>query len=638
MYKTLFLKRCPNDPLWCRIAQYILLEPIDDVLLYTIQHGNAQVLDLLLSDRILHQKALEIYLTDTLLFRKKLSIDHIRTILVYLTLSSNRFQQCFLPVFHRYLQLWSDERFIRFSSTDQHLLICQSICLCLSLDDQISSRSNREEWMMMVLTGIRFHFESTFDFIRRRGQVLGELIIRRLNLNSSSNELQFHGYDPNDVEVKMLQRLAETPLNTDDRDLSDDDHQEQSTSLQTSKISPLQNNGTRSSSELRERSFDRLFSSDPSANPVTEQWISSNNAITLREASINDDDDDDDSEFESYDCSHDTAKSNVPKPTYIRSCLADLIATDKVQELESALRTLPSLVQLYRIECEEVALELVRILLNYNSTFEIEDFHQLQMNGLVTLTSTYPLMISEYLCKQFYERNYTIQQRSLILRTIQETAKKLSQIDHLRDEIEEKLFVEGNENDEEAEEEENEEKTTDPWRSIINQRLKLKTTYKRKSHAKKKQIFKENYFGQVVGHFFYPLSSHIDDKTSHLSLIDGDQEHLLLCELLACLGRLCIYAQNTPSLMNMLKTFLQLLKSLRGHSDAGVRHALVYAYACSLVSLNGQCHDEQVQMDLFELKQWLDDLILRDTNSEVQKLARAVRQILLKTLHEITNH
>jgi hypothetical protein len=292
---------------------------------------------------------------------------------------------------------------------------------------------------------------------------------------------------------------------------------------------------------------------------------------------------------------------------------------------------LPSLIEMYKIECEEVALELVRILLNYNSTFNISNFDQLQLNGLIILCQNYPLLISDYLCKQFYEKNYTINQRSLILKTIQETGKKLSQIEQIRTKIKDELFV--------SDSEEEKDEDDDSWQSIINKRLKLKTKYKiKKSSERKKIFFKENYFGNIVGHFFYPLISLIDKSTSHLSLIDGDNDYLLLCELLACLGRLCIHAQNTLPLKNMIKQYLQVLKSLQQHQDPGVRHAVIYAYACCLVSINNTCYDEDLQMNFIELKQWLDFIIIKDTNTEVQKLARAVRRILLKTLQEITEN
>ena len=347
------------------------------------------------------------------------------------------------------------------------------------------------------------------------------------------------------------------------------------------------------------------------------------NGVVLRDAAVDDEDDQSiDSEFPSYDYSHDTIKSDVSKPTYIRTCLADLLATEKVPQLEAALHVLPSLIEMSKVECEEVAVELVRILLNYNSTFEIDNFHQLQFQALTSLCSTYPLLVSDYLCQQFYERNYTLQQRSLILKTIQESAKRLAQIEQIRSHIEE---------DEEESEED------DPWRSVIHQRLKLKTKYKRSAVARTaSKVKKENHFGSLVGHFFYPLISQIDRSSPHLALIDGDQDHLLLCELLACLGRLCIHGQNTVILLALVKAFLQVLTSLREHADAGVRHAVVYAYACCFVSLNGHCPDDDLQSALIELKQWFDALIARDSNSEVQKLARSVRQILLKSLQEIS--
>ncbi|CAF1214994.1 unnamed protein product [Adineta steineri] len=598
LYKNLFLKKCLNDPLWLRLAQYFLLETIDDILLYTIQHGNANILDLFLSDRILHLPLLQTYLTDTLLFRKQLSLDIVQTILIYLTMSINRTEQCFENTFIRFLQLWSQDSFIRFSSNNQHLYICQCICICLSLNKQIQTNKDKDQILLCILNGIRKHIESTFDYIRRRGQFIGEIIIERINLFSQSTQLQFNTYDKNHPEIQMLRKLAVINQSCIGRELSDDEQEE----IPTKKESIVS---------------------------IPDKPISSN-TVVLREASI--DDDDDDSEFESYDYSHDTAKSDVQKPTYIRTCLADLIATDKVSQLEAALHVLPSLIEIYKIECEEVALEIVRILLNYNSTFNIEKFQELQLNGLITLCKTYPLLISDYLCKQFYEKNYTINQRSLILKTIQETGKKLSEIDQIQTKIQNELFVSDNDGDDDDDDD------NDSWQSTINKRLKLKTKYKIKNRSKKQILFKENYFGNIVGHFFYPLISFIDTTTPHLSLINNDNDHLLLCELLACLGRLCIHAQNTLPLNNMIKQFLQVLKLLQQHEDAGVRHAVIYAYACCLVSIGNTCHDEDLQGNFIELKQWLDYIIIKDTNTEVQKLARSVRQILLKTLQEMTQN
>ena len=226
LYKDLFLKKCPNDSLWLRLAQYFLLDTIDDILFYTIEHGNANILDLFLSDRILNLPSLESYLTDTLLFRKQLSIEIVRTILIYLTMSTNRIEKCFENVFIRFLQLWSQESFIRFSSNSQHFYICQCICICLSCHQQIQINNDKDKIIMCVLNGIRIHLESTFDYIRQRGQFIGELIIERIDLFSKSNQLQFNTYDKNHPEIEILRKLAGDKYSTNDRDLSDDEPEE----------------------------------------------------------------------------------------------------------------------------------------------------------------------------------------------------------------------------------------------------------------------------------------------------------------------------------------------------------------------------------------------------------------------------
>ncbi|CAF5023210.1 unnamed protein product [Rotaria sp. Silwood1] len=449
LYKNLFIKKCSNDSLWLRLAQYFLFETIDDIILYTIEHGNSKILDLFFSDRIIHLPLLEKYLIDTLLFRKQLSIDIVRTILIYLTMSNNRIEKCFQYVFKRFLHIWSQENFIRFSSNNQHLYICQCISICLSFNQQIQLNNDKDTIIMCVLNGIRLHLESTFDYIRRRGQLIGELIIKYIHLFSSSNQLIFDTYDKNHSEVLMLTKLAEIDQTLNDRQLSDDDDDDEET----------------------------IMKKEPIVS-IIEKPICTTNRIVLHDASIDDDDDDD--EFESYDYSHDTIKLDVEKPKYIRTCLADLISTDKIDRLESALNMLPTLIELYKIECEEVALELVRILLNYNSTFNIENFEKLRLNNLIILCENYPLLISDYLCKEFYEKNYTIHQRSLILKIIQETAKKLSQINQIQTKIQDQLFISDDDDDDDND--------NDSWHSIINKRLKLKTKYKNIETKKKKNL------------------------------------------------------------------------------------------------------------------------------------------------------
>ncbi|CAF4762848.1 unnamed protein product, partial [Rotaria sp. Silwood2] len=77
-----------------------------------------------------------------------------------------------------------------------------------------------------VLNGIRMHLESTLDYIRRHGQLIGQLIIQRIHLFSQSNQLQFDTYDKNHSEVQMLTKLAKISKTLNDRHWSDDENEE----------------------------------------------------------------------------------------------------------------------------------------------------------------------------------------------------------------------------------------------------------------------------------------------------------------------------------------------------------------------------------------------------------------------------
>ena len=60
----------------------------------------------------------------------------------------------------------------------------------------------------------------------------------------------------------------------------------------------------------------------------------------------------------------------------------------------------------------------------------------------------YSLLVSNYLWKQFYERNYTISQRSLILKTVQQAGKQLSEINQMPTKVQTELKALDNDVDE----------------------------------------------------------------------------------------------------------------------------------------------------------------------------------------------
>ncbi|CAF4869246.1 unnamed protein product [Rotaria sp. Silwood1] len=96
--------------------------------------------------------------------------------------------------------------------------------------------------------------------------------------------------------------------------------------------------------------------------------------------------------------------------------------------------------------------------------------------------------------------------------------------------------------------------------------------------------------------------------------------------LAACLGRLCIHTQKALTLNTMIKPLLEILKVVQQHQDATVKHAVIYAYARSFFSIDETYYDDLIT-HFIELKCLLDYIIIQDTNTEVQKLTRSVRQI-----------
>ncbi|CAF5141505.1 unnamed protein product [Rotaria sp. Silwood1] len=108
--------------------------------------------------------------------------------------------------------------------------------------------------------------------------------------------------------------------------------------------------------------------------------------------------------------------------------------------------------------------------------------------------------------------------------------------------------------------------------------------------------------------------------------ISDDDDNYSWCSIIACLGRLCIHTQKALTLNTMIKPLLEILKVVQQHQDATVKHAVIYAYARSFFSIDETYYDDLIT-HFIELKCLLDYIIIQDTNTEVQKLTRSVRQI-----------
>jgi telomere length regulation protein len=134
--------------------------------------------------------------------------------------------------------------------------------------------------------------------------------------------------------------------------------------------------------------------------------------------SDDDDDDDDDDEFVAYDTSNDVPLIKTKQPAFLRDCLDTLIYSEDGEKVEASMYAIDGLCKNYHFELEEICVELLKILLHKSNQYSIDNFDELRMNSMITITVHYPKQSAQYLTSQFYEAGFSLTQRTNILHVI----------------------------------------------------------------------------------------------------------------------------------------------------------------------------------------------------------------------------
>ena len=118
-----------------------------------------------------------------------------------------------------------------------------------------------------------------------------------------------------------------------------------------------------------------------------------------------------------------------------------MYSDNEPDKLELALKEVENLCQKYHYELEEVSwrqnlkyvgwtqaevffligqicVDLVKVILHKSLVGAIDNFDELRINGMVSVTVRYPKQCALYLTSQFYEREYSFSQRTDILQVV----------------------------------------------------------------------------------------------------------------------------------------------------------------------------------------------------------------------------
>ncbi|KAI0540008.1 telomere length regulation protein [Xylaria digitata] len=126
-----------------------------------------------------------------------------------------------------------------------------------------------------------------------------------------------------------------------------------------------------------------------------------------------------DSDAEDSDDDPTLINRNKPKaPVYIRDLISYLRDTENYDKQKLALTTAPTLIRRkanYGTEVVSHAEDLASLLIGLQDKFELENFYNLRLQGMVAVVVAQPKKIAPWFAKTFFDGDYSLSQRASIL-------------------------------------------------------------------------------------------------------------------------------------------------------------------------------------------------------------------------------
>ncbi|KAL6895707.1 telomere length regulation domain-containing protein [Trichoderma longibrachiatum] len=124
---------------------------------------------------------------------------------------------------------------------------------------------------------------------------------------------------------------------------------------------------------------------------------------------------------------------NKPKaPVYIRDLILYLRDTESYDKQKLALQTAPLLIRRkahFGMEVSSHAEELAGLLVGLQDKFDIEEFNDLKLQGMISLIVAQPKTMAPWFSRTFFEGDYSLSQRTQVLVAIGLSARELAGFD-----------------------------------------------------------------------------------------------------------------------------------------------------------------------------------------------------------------
>lgn len=136
----------------------------------------------------------------------------------------------------------------------------------------------------------------------------------------------------------------------------------------------------------------------------------------------------DDDEVDSDD-DPETVRRDKPKaPVYIRNLITYLRDTEGYDHQKLALTTAPTLIRRkanFGTEVKEHAEELASLLVGIQDKFDIENFYDLRLQGMIAIVVAQPQLMAPWFARTFFGGDYSVAQRASVLTVLGLSAREI---------------------------------------------------------------------------------------------------------------------------------------------------------------------------------------------------------------------
>lgn len=540
---------------------------------------------------------------------------------------------------------WSSNVSIKSHTIDQHIYHTKFLVLGVERFELPPGDKKGETICMIIHNGVRNHLKILDEKIRAIGMITAEIIHNKLNKHDDESKLRFD-YDGFSAETQEIindikrfnQSNALMESHFDENDL------ENAVSMLYDFV---KNIGKSSENEKSLRTTGSSIATTSIEIGSLPLQSDANLVLVSPRANLIDEDDldsDDDDDLQAYDMSNDTPLAEDKRPQFLRDLREALVETEDQEVFEQSIVSCASLIEL-RLPNEQtdIGVQLLRVLVELDARFYMENFDFHRMSGCVAICCIRPKECAEFLCKEIHSEvgRYSVGKKVFMMEILAESAKVLAKLTKPAEKKSVPVKSEADTVLRLIDETDDTHKRLEEAKRIVAERIEKKT--RRFAHPTA-NIFKgatPNKFAEVAGSFFFPLLYGIgkDDLKFYgmENALKHDTDNILLLNLLRTIATITLASQNCPIITKITPEVLQLGMTLRFHTESKIRLAVLQMIAAALLSTPKSLLQLHFSVYLIEIKDWIEErlsmnIVKGERDVECREMAQHVFAICIDAL------